>query len=40
MPMQPPVEIRDRSDFKRPMNDLLKVDPRRTVVLTVDMQND
>ena len=38
--MQPPVEIRDRSDFKRRMNDLLKIDPRRTVVLTVDMQND
>jgi nicotinamidase-related amidase len=38
--MNPPVEIRDRSDFKRRMNDLLKVDPRRTVVLTVDMQND
>jgi len=38
--MHPPVEIRDRSDFKRQMNALLKIDPRRTVVLTVDMQND
>ena len=38
--MQPPVEIRDRSEYKRRMNELLKIDPRRTVVLTVDMQND
>lgn len=38
--MQPPVEIRDRSEFKRRMNELLKIDPRKTVVLTVDMQND
>jgi len=38
--MQPPVEIRDRSEFKRKMNELLKIDPRRAVVLTVDMQND
>src|SRR5574340_844950 len=38
--MQPPVEIRDRSEYKRRMNDLLKIDPRTTVVVTVDMQND
>ena len=38
--MQPPVEFRDRSDYKRRMNELLKIDPRKTVVLTVDMQND
>jgi nicotinamidase-related amidase len=38
--MHPPVEFRDRSDYKRRMNELLRIDPRRTVVLTVDMQND
>lgn len=38
--MQPPVEIRNRSDYKRRMNELLKIDPRRTVIVTVDMQND
>lgn len=38
--MQPPVEIRDRSEYKRKMNELLRIDPRKTVVLTVDMQND
>jgi len=38
--MQPPVEIKDRSDYKRRMNALLKIDPRRTVIVTVDMQND
>lgn len=38
--MQPPVEIRDRSEYKRRMNELLKIDPRTTVVVTVDMQND
>jgi len=38
--MQPPVEIRDRSEYKRRMNELLKINPRRTVILTVDMQND
>jgi len=38
--MQPPVEITDRAEYKRRMNELLKIDPRRTVVLTVDMQND
>ena len=38
--MQPPVEIKDRSEYKRKVNELLKIDPRRTVVLTVDMQNE
>jgi len=38
--MQPPVEIRDRSEYKQRMNDLLTIDPKRTVVMTVDMQND
>lgn len=38
--MQPPVEIRDRSEYKRRMNELLTIDPRKTVVVTVDMQND
>jgi nicotinamidase-related amidase len=34
----PPVAFRDMTEFKRRMNALLAVDPRRTVVLTVDMQ--
>lgn len=38
--MIPPVEIRDCGDYKRRMNELLRIDPRRTVVMTVDMQND
>ena len=38
--MQPPVEFSDRSDYKRKMNELLKIDPQRTVVLTVDMQHE
>ena len=38
--MELPVEIRDRSEYKRQMNALLRIDPRRTVILTVDMQND
>lgn len=38
--MQPPVEIKDRSEYKRKMNELLKIDPNKTVVLTIDMQND
>ena len=38
--MEPPVEIRDRREYKRQMNAQLRIDPRRTVVLTVDMQND
>lgn len=33
-------EIRDKADFRRRMNDLLTIDPARTVVLTIDMQND
>ena len=33
-------EIRDRGDYKRRMNELLRIDPRRTVVMTVDMQNE
>ncbi len=32
--------VQDRSEYKRKMNELLRVDPRRTVVLTVDMQNE
>lgn len=35
-----PIEIRDRSEYQQRMNALLRIDPRRTVVLTVDMQND
>ena len=38
--MKPPVEIRDRSRYQRRMNELLRIDPGRTVVLTVDMQNE
>lgn len=38
--MRPPIEIADRSEYKRRANELLKIDPRRTVVLTVDMQRD
>lgn len=38
--MHPPVEIRDRSDYKRRMNELVSIDPRTTVVMTIDMQND
>lgn len=33
-------EITDRSEYKRRMNELLRIDPHRTVVLTVDMQNE
>lgn len=33
-------EIQDRSDYKRAMNDLLKIDPRTTAIVTVDLQND
>lgn len=32
--------IRDRSDYKEAMKDLLQVDPARTAVLTIDMQAD
>ncbi|MGZ9066053.1 MAG: cysteine hydrolase family protein [Burkholderiales bacterium] len=38
--MQVPVEIRDRSDYKRQMKELLAIDLGRTVVLTIDMQRD
>lgn len=38
--MRPPVEFQDRSAYKERMNALLKIDPRRTVVMTVDMQRD
>ena len=38
--MQPPVEICDRSEYKRQMNALLAIDPARTAVLTIDMQRD
>lgn len=38
--MQPPVEIMDRSEYKRRMNELLTLDKRSTVIVTVDMQND
>ena len=38
--MQPPVEFRDRSEYKRKMNELLKIDPARTVIVTVDMQRE
>ena len=38
--MQPPVDFQDRSDYKRRMNALLEIDPAKTAVLTIDMQND
>lgn len=38
--MQPPVEFQNRTTYKSRMNELLEVDPRRTVVLTVDLQRD
>ena len=38
--MMPPVEIRDREAYKRSMRDLLRLEPARTVALTVDMQRD
>lgn len=38
--MKPPVEFQDRTEYKRRMNALLTIDPRRTVVLAVDMQRD
>jgi biuret amidohydrolase len=38
--MKPPVEFQDRSAYKNAMNALLTIDPRRTVVMTVDMQRD
>ena len=36
--MQPPVEFRDTSADKAAVNATLRIDPRRTAVLTVDMQ--
>lgn len=38
--MRPPVEFQDNSEYKDRMNALLKIVPRRTVILTVDMQRD
>jgi nicotinamidase-related amidase len=38
--MKPPVEFQDRGAYTARMNELLRVDPARTVVLTVDMQRD
>jgi nicotinamidase-related amidase len=38
--MKPPVEFQDRSQYKTRMNEALRIDPRSTVVLTVDMQRD
>ena len=38
--MKPPIEFLDRSAYKSALNELLEIDPRRTVVLTVDMQRD
>ena len=38
--MKPPVEFQDRGAYRARMNELLRVDPARTVVLTVDMQRD
>jgi hypothetical protein len=35
--MKPPVEFQDRSACRARMNQLLRIDPTRTVVLTVDM---
>ena len=38
--MKPPVEFQDRGAYRARMNELLRIDPARTVVLTVDMQRD
>jgi nicotinamidase-related amidase len=38
--MKPPVEFQDRSAYRERMNTLLTIEPRRTVVVTVDMQRD
>lgn len=38
--MRPPVEFQDREDYKARMNDLLEVDSRATVAITIDMQRD
>jgi nicotinamidase-related amidase len=34
------IQLRDWSEYKRRMHELLRLDPRRTVVLTVDMQRE
>lgn len=34
------MEVTDRTDFKREMNQALRLDPNRTVALTVDMQRE
>ena len=36
--MAPTLELQDRSEFKARMNEILTIDPRKTVLLTVDMQ--
>ena len=36
--MAPIIELADRSGYKEGVKDLLTIDPKRTVVLTVDMQ--
>ena len=38
--MIPPVTFRDMSEYKKRMNGLLDLDPKGTVVLTVDMQRE
>ena len=35
-----PIDLHDRREYKEAMNAVLRVDPARTVVLTVDMQRD
>jgi biuret amidohydrolase len=38
--MELPIHLHDRREYKEAMNAVLRVDPARTVVLTVDMQRD
>jgi biuret amidohydrolase len=38
--VQPPVEFLDRGAYKAALNERLEIDPRRTAVVTVDMQRD
>lgn len=38
--MQQSAQISDRSEYPEKMKALLRIDPARTVVLTIDMQND
>ncbi|HAL48235.1 MAG: cysteine hydrolase family protein [SAR202 cluster bacterium] len=38
--MRPDVEFQDRSAFRTEINRLLRIDPAKTVVLTVDMQRE